>query len=359
MAEEKIISDDGANSIAYKTVIDGKDFIIKTCRNPQNLDAWLFCAKKEAKMLAMLHEKNNLSADIPTMKIINNQEDVQIVQSAIQGEFLTPEIYKNCSPSEKDKIAKDLAQAMYTIHNLDMNEIAQVTNDGYIPQTSPDRENSDKYFKRNYNKYIEALRTMVKPQTVDAIDNFIKNTFNRLENVNTHVAPIHNDIRYSNIFYDKKNQKLGIIDFGSCEVNDVYHDFASIGLPNSLGFELQKDVINHYNQLLKENHKDYQLSPETAKAYSVARMVYLADMMQRSDKVKKTLFPNTSSDKIVGMEDYLAAAGVISVENSLERVRKKLYQSQSYKNTLLLQKQTHIAIDPTKLKYIQEKQSSR
>ena len=50
---------------------------------------------------------------------------------------------------------------------------------------------------------------------------FIKEKFDTLESVNTHVAPIHNDIRYSNILYDRGNKRVGVIDFGGCEVNDI------------------------------------------------------------------------------------------------------------------------------------------
>lgn len=168
----------------------------------------------------------------------------------------------------------------------------------------------------------------ISPETKSTLENFIENQFNTQEKVNSHVAPIHNDIRYSNIFYDKETSKVGIIDFGSCEVYDIYHDFASIGLPNSLGFELQEKVIGSYNKMLQENGMDFQLSAETAKAYSVARMIYYADMMDKSEKVKKTLFPESSGNEIVGLEAYLKEANVISnkssVQQHLAEVRDKL-----------------------------------
>lgn len=310
--EMPTILDAGANSVVYKENIEGKDFIIKICRNPDVYEGWLFCAAKENKMLSMLSKKRDFSADVPIMEIVNDSGQFKIVQSMIDGEFLTKDIYEKCSPEEKGKIAFDLAEAMYAIHNLNIEEIAAVTNDGYIPQESPERSNTDKYFKRNYTKLIETLGEMIPSETNICIDSFLQNNFNQLENVNKHVAPIHNDIRFSNIFYNQDNNKIGIIDFGSCEVGDLYHDFASIALPNSLGVELQENVINHYNQFLIRDNKGYQISPEAAKIYSVARMVYYSNMMKTSMKVRKTLFPDSNEDQIIGMEDYLAEMGVVS-----------------------------------------------
>ncbi len=310
----KEILDAGANSIVYKDVMDNKEVIVKMSRN--NNDTWLFCASKEYKMLSMLKDKKrDLAADIPEMYIEQDGNQTKIIQTAIKGEFLTKEMYLSCSAEQQDKIAQDIAEAMFAIHNLDIREIAEVTNNGYIPEEKREKKNSDRYFRGNYQSLINNLGKHISPETKNVLDSFIKNKFDSLENVNRHVAPIHNDIRYSNIFYDKENSKVGIIDFGGCEVGDIYHDFASIGLPNSLGFELQKKVIDSYNKLLQKYGRDFQISPETAKAYSVARTVYYANMMDNSEKVRKTLFPKSSGDEIIGLEDYLREAGVIDNNN--------------------------------------------
>lgn len=324
MAGEKEILDAGANSVVYKDVIDGRDVVVKTSRNHD--DVWLFCAHKENKMLAMLKDqKQNLAADIPEMRLEQENGETRIIQTAVKGDFLTRETYLSCSAEQQDKIAQDLAEAMFAIHNLDIAEIAKVTNDGYIPGEKPGVKNSERYFRGNYQSLIDSLGKHITPETKSALESFIENQFDALEKVNSHVAPIHNDIRYSNIFYDKETSKVGIIDFGSCEVYDIYHDFASIGLPNSLGFELQEKVIDSYNKLLRENGRDFQLSAETAKAYSVARMIYYADMMDRSEKVRKTLFPESSGNEIVGLEAYLREANVLSGEKEyLSKVRGKL-----------------------------------
>lgn len=72
MAGENEILDAGANSVVYKDVIDGRDVVVKTSRNHD--DVWLFCAQKENKMLAMLKDqKQNLAADI-TDKLKNWSE---------------------------------------------------------------------------------------------------------------------------------------------------------------------------------------------------------------------------------------------------------------------------------------------
>ena len=310
--QEKDIMNSGANSIVYKESINKEDCIVKVCKNPNKFDEWLFCARKENKMLSMLQQRRKqLSADIPLMRIDNDYGKVRIVQSVVNGEFLSKNMYNSLSHEERQKIAKDLAEVMYAIHNLDINELATVTNNGYIPKERPDKDNIDMYFHGKYEDCIDALGKMVTPETKGIIDTFLRKNFNQLDRVNTHVVPIHNDIRYSNIFYDTGTKKLGVIDFGGCEVNDIYHDFASIGLPNSLGFECQKDVIDHYNVILAKDNKGYQISYDTAKAYSIAKMTWFAKMMYSSEKVQKTLFPESAGHKIVGMEDYLKSAGII------------------------------------------------
>ena len=320
MEVENDILESGTNSIVYKEHIDGTDCIVKICRNPYKYDEWAFAAAKEDKMLSMIKSEHQLAADIPLMYIDNNQEQTRIIQSIVKGEPLSRKMYLSLPEEERKQIAKDIAEAMYTIHNLDINEVAATTNNGYVPQINPSKKNSETYFHGKYEEYIGALGKMISPETRDTLDMFIKNEFNQLDTVNTHVAAIHNDLRFSNIFYDAKEQKVGIVDFGGCEVNDIYHDFASIGLPNSLGFECQKDIIEEYNKLLQRDNKGYQISCETARAYSVAKMVYFAKMMQSSEKVRKTLFPESANGKIIGMEAYLQEAGIIQPSKIKENI---------------------------------------
>lgn len=47
MAGEKEILDAGANSVVYKDVIDGRDVVVKTSRNHD--DVWLFAHTKKTR----------------------------------------------------------------------------------------------------------------------------------------------------------------------------------------------------------------------------------------------------------------------------------------------------------------------
>ena len=325
--------DAGANSVVYEDTIDGKNVVIKSCRNPENNDGWLFSAYKEYKMLSAL-DTEKFSASVPAMEIKEGENGVTIIQSKVEGTFLSKDIFLSLSKEEQKLIAKQIAEVMYAIHNLDTEDIAKTTNNGFVPTKNAQKSNSDKYFKGRYSEYIDSLDGFVPHETKLILDKFIKEKFDTLESVNTHVAPIHNDIRYSNILYDRGNKRVGVIDFGGCEVNDIYHDFASIGLPSSLGFEAQKQIIEEYNKLLVADNKDYQISYQTAKAYSVAKTLYFAKMMHESKKVRKTLFPKSTDTTIVGMEEYLLEAGIDvgykqkinskEIKNKLAKLRKKL-----------------------------------
>ena len=94
-AQEKEILEGGANSIVYKENIDGKDCVVKVCRDPSKKKEWMFCATKEDKVLSMLHREFYLSADIPSMYIDNNHGQIRIVQSLVNGEFLSRNMYNS------------------------------------------------------------------------------------------------------------------------------------------------------------------------------------------------------------------------------------------------------------------------
>lgn len=312
----------GANSAVYQDNINGRDVIVKICKNDNKKEEWLFCAQKELKLLTSL-DTTKFTASVPTMELMEISGNPAIVQSKIAGELLSEDLFLTLSKEEQNQIAKQIAEVMYAVHNLDTEDIAEVTNNGYIPSSNPHKTNIETYFKGQYSECIKAFDGLIEPQTQKILDNYINNTFNHLDCINARVVPIHNDIRCSNVLYDSNKVKVGIIDFGGSEVNDIYHDFASIALPSSLGFKAQKQIIDEYNKLLSRDNKNYRISPEIAKIYSVAKMVYFAKIMQKSDKVKKTLFPQSTDIKIIGLEDYLTTAGVISKNEELFHKRKE------------------------------------
>lgn len=176
---------------------------------------YLNILKNEAAFLSYL--KKRIKADVPE-QIYLSKDKTFAGYSLINGQELKPSRFKRFPAKEKNEIAKQLADFLTVLHATPKKDIARI---GIQTQDSK-KDFTD--LVRDTKKYIYPK---LKPGEIEKIKIFFKELEKSLKN-NMQKALVHDDLAWEHLFWDRKTQKLGIIDFSDSAYGDPAIDFKGL-----------------------------------------------------------------------------------------------------------------------------------
>ena len=103
-----VVLGQGLDSIAY---LVNKEYIVKQSKHDEARSS----LKTEIQVLNYL--KSKITLQIPDIEYYSEKYSV-CGYKEIKGDKLTPDIYKNMSDAEKDKLAQDIASFLREMHSM-------------------------------------------------------------------------------------------------------------------------------------------------------------------------------------------------------------------------------------------------
>ena len=166
------------------------------------------------------------------------------------GEVLSQELYNQLTMKQKGKIAKDIAQYLWFVHEKSIeNENNSLFDNEKVKIGQIDTYNywSSEDMRSDilcWDKFLtKADRTM--------LDKLISDYEYRDKSDEIAVLT-HGDLRFQNMLYDREKERLAIIDYELCHVRSLYRDlcpFCHSGLNEDLITEIVKNYNGYANQL--------------------------------------------------------------------------------------------------------------
>ena len=221
----------GLDSIAY--LVD-HEYIFKQSQH----DGARLRSKKEMQVLN--HLKGKITLQIPDIEYYSEEYGV-CGYKEIKGDKLTPDIYKNMSNDEKDRLAQDIAIFLKEMHSVPLPDI-----DGLKLHIIDDYKNDyDTLRKTIYNKIPDISKAY--------LDDLYKRILND-ERISRYAKALcHNDLSCNHIMI-QNNKAVGIIDFGDIAITDRDKDFVYL-LEDSyqeIGREFGIKVLEYYGHPNKD-----------------------------------------------------------------------------------------------------------
>lgn len=222
----------------------------------QGLDSTAYLVNNEYIFKQSKHDdaRNNLKKEIQVLNYIKGKVTLQIPDieyysekysicgyKDIKGDNLTPDIYKNMSDDEKDKLAQDIALFLREMHSVPL----------------PDIDGLECNVTEDYKSDRDALREMIYDKIPDSSKEYLNNLYKRIlddERISHYVKALcHNDLSCKHMII-QNNNVVGIIDFGDAAVTDRDKDFVYL-LENSIqevGREFGSKVLKYYDHPNKD-----------------------------------------------------------------------------------------------------------
>ena len=221
-----IVLGQGLDSIAY---LVNNEYIFKQSKHDEARNN----LKKEIQVLNYL--KGKITLQIPDIEYYSEEYSVCGYKD-IKGDNLTPDIYKNMSYDEKDKLAQDIALFLREMHSVPL----------------PDIDELECNVTEDYKSDYDALREMIYYKIPDKSKDYLDDLYNRIlndERITKYVRALcHNDLGCKHMII-QNNKVVGIIDFGDAAVTDRDKDFVYL-LEDSIeeiGRDFGLKVLEYYN----------------------------------------------------------------------------------------------------------------
>lgn len=221
-----IVLGQGLDSVAY---LVNHEYIFKQSKH----DEARMNLKREIQILNYLKGKTTLQ--IPDIEYYSEEYSV-CGYKEIKGEKLTPDIYKNMSDEEKDRLARDIALFLREIHSLPL----------------PDIDGSELHVMDDYESDYDALRETIYDKIPDKAKAYLDNLYKRIlrdERITEYVKALcHNDLSCNHIII-QNNKVVGIIDFGDTAVTDADKDFVYLleDSQEEIGREFGLMILEYYH----------------------------------------------------------------------------------------------------------------
>ena len=221
----------GLDSVAY---LVNDEYIFKQSQH----DGARLRSKKEIQVLNYL--KGKVTLQIPDIEYYSEEYGVSGYKE-IKGDKLTPDIYKNMSDDEKDRLAQDIALFIKEMHSVPFPDIDDL------------ELNIIDDYKCDYDTLRETVYDKIPDRSKEYLDNLYKKILND-ERVAKYVKALcHNDLSCNHIII-QNNKAVGIIDFGDAAVTDRDKDFVYL-LEDSyqeIGREFGIRVLEYYGHSNKD-----------------------------------------------------------------------------------------------------------
>lgn len=203
--------------------------------------------------IQLLHYlKKKVRVGIPEYNYISKDKSIA-GYDMVGGRELTLSRFRKLSASEKDTIAKQLAEFISTLHTTPKSTIAK-----YNVQT----ENQEINYKNLIRDVKKLLFPRLRKQDIQAIEEYFAKLKDALGH-NYSNALVHNDLVPAHILWDSKNKQINIIDFSDRAFGDPAIDFSGLF---EYGTKFAEKVFNLYSgkkdkQMLKRSQLYFKRIP--------------------------------------------------------------------------------------------------
>ncbi len=180
----------------------------------------------------------------------------------LEGKELTASRFQNLTASEKNIVAKQLAEFITALHK---------TPRAIIRKCKVRKENQLK----NYKEFARDVKRIIFPHLSENEVNTIMDFLYELKATLSHNHPnvlVHNDLGGEHILWDSKNKQINIIDFSDRVIGDPASDFTGL---HEYGNEFVKKVFDLY-----DGKKDKQMLYRSRLYYKRIPIFIMKDSFQ-------------------------------------------------------------------------------
>ncbi|MCA9372317.1 aminoglycoside phosphotransferase family protein [Candidatus Woesebacteria bacterium] len=171
--------------------------------------------ENEIQLLHYLTKK--VKVGIPEYNYISKDKSIA-GYDMVRGRELTASRFRRLSASEKDTVAKQLAEFISTLHTTPKSIIAK-----YNVRT----ENQEKEYRILVRDVKKLLFPRLKKQEIQAIEEYFAELKDALGHKYSN-ALTHYDLAWAHILWDGKNNQVNIIDFSDRAFGDPAIDFSGL-----------------------------------------------------------------------------------------------------------------------------------
>ena len=304
----EIIKDLGNGTSSHGFLVknsEGQNRVVKICVK-KDFKSWVHECEIEELVTAKLLKNFNRTYDIPESKLLTDEDGKMYMDSSqMLGQQLDSKILHDFPVDEQNIIAKQLAQFMFDLHSLKVDDFP-------VKKKKIFNTNMESSFCReDYDVAVSKIFAYLPQDTKEKM-NKIFVEFDKDKNIRKNYVLCHKDLGQGNFLYDVNSKKLGIFDFGDVEEDDVYFEFGKLMKYNNLGDDFAVKVIHEYNRLQKNSGGKIQIDILSAKLYGIV------DSFQKLKKLEK-FDDKERQNRVVKFDEFL---------NEYEKNKKKgLYES--------------------------------
>lgn len=285
----------GGASIVYSNPDDKKSLIKKARPNKRNSKGRYIARQKRGfDIIDKIKETAkdygvNLPEFISSVKSIDidtNETPYQsVVETKLPGIELNNLKYSHLDNYVKNKLALQLAKFMTVIHGLTIPE----------PATTENRIQDNLYILPNISiKNIFKFTEYFKNKKLKQLLNYAYTALYEKIGPDEIMVTTHGDLRWQNILYDKRHEKLGIIDFETAAQSHIYRDF--ISCPASFNWDFVQRIIKQYNKIRKNNNNSIYINAERIKKLLLCNIMIIAT---------QDIIESENEDEYIDSEAYL------------------------------------------------------
>ncbi len=265
----------GNDSFAYAV---NNNIIFKFPRHKKASDNLV----KEAQILKYLDKK----LPIPIPKVMYECSPSPLFDyyfvglSKINGVPLSKEIYNNLSDTEKDSLARQMAEFLHQLHAQPYHEY---------------EEDNIARFKEDYLKLQTLIYDKLDSNIKAKIDALYTKLFANQDFSIQRKGLVHNDFSCRNILFDLESKKIsGVIDFGDSCVSDIDNDFYCLleESDEELGRDFGLKVLHYYghediNKMIRKSdfHEFYWMIEEILYGFEYQNQEWIEEGMNSIKKL--------------------------------------------------------------------------
>lgn len=171
--------------------------------------------QNEIQLLHYLKKKVNVG--IPEYNYISKDKSIA-GYNMVGGRELTLSRFRKLSASEKDIVAKQLAEFLSTLH---------ATQKSIIAKYNVHTENQEQLYKKLVRDTKKLLFPRLQKKDIQRIEEYFAELKEALGH-NYSNALVHNDLAPDHILWDSKNKQINIIDFSDRAFGDPAIDFSGL-----------------------------------------------------------------------------------------------------------------------------------
>lgn len=214
--------------------------------------------KDEIQLLHYLKKK--VKVGIPEYKYVSKDKSIA-GYNILNGRELTVSRFQHLTASEKEIVAKQLAEFLTTLHTTQKSTIKKY-HIGIVDQ------------KKRYKKLVRDTKNILFPRLSKKDIKLIEEYFAELKAALGHnysSVLIHNDLTGHNILWDTKKKQINVIDFSDLAFGDPAIDFRDLW---HYGQRFTKRVFDLYGgkrdeQILKRSRLYFKNNPLFRMKYSL------------------------------------------------------------------------------------------